>query len=81
LEVGKLMRDSPMSSVDKAVWWIEYILRHEANHLQPRQSNDSWIQKRLLDVWFVIIIFSLLIVYTLRLLVSLVKPHRKSKTD
>ncbi|KAJ2944806.1 hypothetical protein O0L34_g1697 [Tuta absoluta] len=40
-----LMRDEPMSGLQRAVWWTEYVLRHGgAHHLRAPAANTSWGQ-------------------------------------
>ena len=35
-----------------AVWWTEYILRRGGvDYLKPRGIYQTWYQRRLLDVW------------------------------
>jgi hypothetical protein len=51
LEVSRILKDRPMSAMDTAVWWTEYVLRHETTHLKPLTLGQSWIERRLLDVY------------------------------
>lgn len=60
--VAQRAKDQPLASVDTAAWWVEYVLRHDTTHLKSPAMKDSWWQKRLLDVWF--------IVYTILLITS-----------
>ncbi|KAI5632933.1 UDP-glucoronosyl and UDP-glucosyl transferase domain-containing protein [Phthorimaea operculella] len=40
-----LMRDEPMTGLERAVWWTEYVLRHRgARHLRAPAANMSWAQ-------------------------------------
>ncbi|KAI5632457.1 UDP-glucoronosyl and UDP-glucosyl transferase domain-containing protein [Phthorimaea operculella] len=40
-----LMRDEPMTGLERAVWWTEYVLRHRgARHLRAPAANISWTQ-------------------------------------
>jgi glucuronosyltransferase len=62
LEVSRILKDRPMSAIDTAVWWTEYVLRHDTTHLKPLNLGQSWIERRLLDVFafllLIICIFS-----------------------
>merc|ERR1711892_496805 len=47
-------RDTPL---DRAVWWVEYIIRHEgAQFLKPHSVDLAWYQYHLLDVIALILI-------------------------
>ncbi|CAG7831702.1 unnamed protein product [Allacma fusca] len=42
IEASRRFTDRPMSPVDTAVWWTEYVLRHDTSHLKsPGVSNRS----------------------------------------
>lgn len=41
-----------MGPVDTAVWWTEYVLRHEDTaHLRPAGNDQYWFVRRQIDVW------------------------------
>ncbi|CAH0759694.1 unnamed protein product [Diatraea saccharalis] len=43
IRLRTLMRDQPQSPLDRAVWWIEYVIRHGgAKHLRSPAANISW---------------------------------------
>jgi glucuronosyltransferase len=47
-----IMKDRPMSALDTALWWIEYVLRNpDTSSLKPLALNQAWYERRLLDVW------------------------------
>lgn len=49
-----------MSTIDKAVYWVEYVIRHRgAHHLRAAAVDLKWYQYYLLDV-FVFFIFVIL---------------------
>ncbi|CAG7724100.1 unnamed protein product, partial [Allacma fusca] len=50
-EVSRRFKDRPMSSVDTAVWWTEYVLRHDTGHLKSPGVQQYWWQRALLDFW------------------------------
>ncbi|CAL8137626.1 unnamed protein product [Orchesella dallaii] len=72
-KVARLFTDRPISPLDTAVWWIEFLLRNpdSAELLRPLSARQSWWVRRQLDVWafvfivaIVIISIPLLIVYS-----------------
>lgn len=64
-----LWTDHPMKSIDRAMWWIEYVLRHNGTrHLRSPTADVSWAAYLLLDVILVIvsvITISILLIYKL----------------
>jgi hypothetical protein len=45
------MRDTELKPVDRAMFWIEYVLRHKgAPHLKSSASELTWYEYRNLDV-------------------------------
>lgn len=52
-QVSNLMRDQIESPLDRAIYWIEYVIRHRgAPHLRSSSRELSIYQKGLLDVIF-----------------------------
>lgn len=77
--------DQPMNSLDRAMWWIEYVIRHKGtSHLRTPYSDISWIEYLLLDVVLVITLVSLTAIYFLILITkcicNLMFFRRKYKT-
>ncbi|CAH0545932.1 unnamed protein product [Brassicogethes aeneus] len=65
-ELSKLIKDQPMTGVDKAVWWMEYVIRHKgALHLRGKTRKLPMYQYYLLDVLFFIAVFLLVILFGL----------------
>jgi len=47
-----LFKDRQTSPLDTAIWWVEYVLRHrDTSHLRSKGMDQTWYQRRLLDVW------------------------------
>ncbi|XP_065205535.1 UDP-glycosyltransferase UGT5-like [Planococcus citri] len=65
--LSDVFRDRPMSPLDTAIYWTEYVIRHNgAHHLRTAAVDLSWCQFLLLDVIvFLLAVFSsvLVIVY------------------
>ncbi|CAL8093309.1 unnamed protein product [Orchesella dallaii] len=55
--LSTIFRDRPMKPADTALYWTEYVLRHKGNldHFRSPSYNLTWYQRRLLDVWALII--------------------------
>ncbi|XP_069681772.1 UDP-glycosyltransferase UGT5-like isoform X2 [Periplaneta americana] len=84
--MSALYVDRPMSAMDTAIFWTEYVMRHKgAPHIHSPALDLYWYQYLLLDVIFVLLLFSvvfLLIVYiVLKMLVKMINRFRKFKTD
>jgi len=53
---SKIFKDSHMTPMDRAVYWVEYVLRHDgASHLISSNGVLNYNQYFLVDVCFVII--------------------------
>ena len=50
-KISALSKDEPESSLNRAVWWAEYVIRHNgARHLRSAALDLAWYQYLLLDV-------------------------------
>jgi len=68
--LSKLFKDRESRPVERAVYWMEYILRHNgAVHLQPISKNLNFIQLYLIDV-IALSIFSVLVMVTILYYIS-----------
>ncbi|XP_065332904.1 uncharacterized protein LOC135934835 [Cloeon dipterum] len=51
-DLKKRVRDQPESPLDRAVFWTEYVLRHNgAQHLRTAATDMTWWQVHLIDVY------------------------------
>ncbi|XP_004648277.1 UDP-glucuronosyltransferase 2B17-like [Octodon degus] len=51
MKLSTIHHDQPMKPLDRAVFWIEYVMRHKgAKHLRPLAHNLTWYQYHSLDV-------------------------------
>ncbi|KAM4854657.1 UDP-glucuronosyltransferase 2B10 isoform 1-T1 [Thomomys bottae] len=49
--LSAIHHDQPMKPLDRAVFWIEFVMRHKgAKHLRPLAHNLTWYQYHSLDV-------------------------------
>ncbi|XP_072379437.1 UDP-glucosyltransferase 2-like [Diabrotica undecimpunctata] len=82
----QMWTDQPMNSLDRAMWWIEYVIRYQGTtHLRSPIADISWIEYLLLDVMCVVLIVTLTFLYILKLLTKFLvklctKTSRKQKS-
>ncbi|XP_050315886.1 UDP-glycosyltransferase UGT5-like isoform X1 [Anthonomus grandis grandis] len=58
-----LMKDQPQDGLDKAIWWIEYIIRHKgAKHLRSMAADLPWYQYLMLDIYACLVGIALLVI-------------------
>ncbi|KAK5639930.1 hypothetical protein RI129_010741 [Pyrocoelia pectoralis] len=81
-ELAKLVLDQPMTGLERAVWWTEYVIRHKgAPHLKSPLKDFPWYQYLLLDVMAVlittVIVLVCVIYLTIRSLWRCLKPKPK----
>nr|XP_044986124.1 UDP-glucuronosyltransferase 2B15-like [Jaculus jaculus] len=51
MRLSTIHHDQPMKPLDRAVFWIEFVMRHKgAKHLRPLAHNLTWFQYYSLDV-------------------------------
>ena len=60
---SELVRSQQVRPIDKAVFWVEHVLKHGAEHLRPSSTYLSWYQLLLLDV--IAVVMTLLLAGTL----------------
>ncbi|XP_057652183.1 UDP-glycosyltransferase UGT5-like isoform X1 [Diorhabda carinulata] len=94
IKIANLLLDQPMGGVEKAVWWIEYVIRHKgAKHLRNPALDVPFYQYYSLDVIAALLLITyilfklVLIVATImlqigRTLLSVIKiKNQKKKTN
>jgi hypothetical protein len=59
-KTSALFKDRPRPPIEEALWWIKYALRHDTSALKPLAIQQTWFQRRLLDVWLGILLTILL---------------------
>ncbi|XP_047539339.1 UDP-glucosyltransferase 2-like [Vanessa atalanta] len=76
MRLKALMRSHPIKPVDKAVWWVEHVLKYGAGHLQSPAAHMSWFDyyeiKLVLITIAIIISILALLSYILKLVISFV---------
>ncbi|KAG5673617.1 hypothetical protein PVAND_003646 [Polypedilum vanderplanki] len=64
VKVSKMFNDRPMTPQEAVVYWTEYAVRHQgAPHLIAQATKMNFISLNLIDVYFVLSIGFLLILY------------------
>ncbi|XP_048381756.1 UDP-glucuronosyltransferase 2A2-like isoform X3 [Stegostoma tigrinum] len=67
LKLSQIQRDQPMSPLERAVFWIEFVMRHGgAQHLRPEAHSLSWYQYHCLDVIAFLFICLVIILFVLK---------------
>ena len=62
--LAKLVEDVPMTSREKAVWWIEYVIRNRgAKHFHYEQKDIPFYQYHYYDVIAFIVAVIVLIIF------------------
>ncbi|XP_053609831.1 UDP-glycosyltransferase UGT5-like [Plodia interpunctella] len=63
-EVSARFKDRPMSALDTAMFWIEYVIRNKgAPYMKNSALKIDWIASNMLDVYASIVIVLLIVVY------------------
>lgn len=75
-ELSRLFHDRPKSALEEAIYWTEYVIRHNgAHHLRSAAMDLTWYQYLLLDVIAAVlvgeVIVLLIAVFTIRAVVKL----------
>ncbi|XP_070314424.1 UDP-glucuronosyltransferase 2B18-like isoform X2 [Odocoileus virginianus] len=51
MRLSAIQHDQPMKPLDRAIFWIEFVMRHRgAQHLRPAAHDLTWFQYHSLDV-------------------------------
>ncbi|XP_068089212.1 UDP-glucuronosyltransferase 2A1-like isoform X1 [Hyperolius riggenbachi] len=64
MRISRIHHDQPVKPLDRAVFWIEFVMRHKgAKHLRPASHDLTWYQYHCLDVIGFLTICLFIIVY------------------
>lgn len=82
-KVKAILEDQPLRGVQKAVWWIEYVLRHNGTeHLRYPGADMPLYKYLMLDVILFSFIVILIIIYSVAIIIKQITNNcRKLKTD
>ncbi|XP_068086153.1 UDP-glycosyltransferase UGT5 [Anabrus simplex] len=82
--LSKLFRDQPETPMERAVYWVEYVIRHKgAPHLHSAALDLYWFQYFLLDVILVIlgvvVLSAVLIYFSIKTVLKMLTKTSKKK--
>lgn len=83
---SRIFRDRPMSAMETAIFWVEYIIRNGPSSLKSPAIDLHWWQVELLDVYAFLIISFIIISYIFlflitRIILLLFKLPKHAKKD
>ncbi|OAD58667.1 UDP-glucuronosyltransferase 1-6 [Eufriesea mexicana] len=73
--MSRLFRDRPMSAVDTAIYWIEYVVRNGPDSLRSSATELPWWKITLIDVFAFLAVCFALLIYSLWLLLKLLSRN------
>jgi len=83
--MSSIFHDRPMSALNTAVYWVEYVIRNKgAHHLRSAAVDLTWYQYYLLDViafLIIILMFFICTFYFITKRIMRFKMFTKQKTD
>ncbi|XP_026679300.1 UDP-glucuronosyltransferase 2B18 [Diaphorina citri] len=81
--ISAIMKSSPVSSLEKAVYWTEYVIRHEGAHfLKPASTRLSLVQFLCLDILLVVIsVMAAMLFVLFKCGQVLLRAKKKDKTE
>lgn len=82
-EISRRFLDRPVSALDTAMFWIEYVIRHKgAEFIKNPAARLSWIEYNMLDVYaFVLAIAAAAVLAIVKVAMGLQKVFTLSKID
>ncbi|XP_072400618.1 UDP-glycosyltransferase UGT5-like isoform X5 [Diabrotica undecimpunctata] len=74
-----ILLDQPMKGVEKAVWWIEYVIRHKgAKHLRSPAADMSFFEYFMVDVVLFLLTCIVVILYSVYKLLTVLRAMLRS---
>ncbi len=72
-ELSAMLRDQIDNPLDRAVWWIEHLIRHPkfSEHMRSKVHDLAWYQYLLLDVAAVLIAIGVAVTFVVYKVVAL----------
>ncbi|CAK1547646.1 unnamed protein product [Leptosia nina] len=78
LRLRSLMRTGPITPLENGVWWIEHLIEHGGDHLQPPAAHMSWAEYYELKLLAILSFIFLTIVTILGLILATILKYVKS---
>ncbi|XP_018319519.1 UDP-glucuronosyltransferase 2B17 [Agrilus planipennis] len=67
IKISKVIKERPIKPLDKALWWIEYVLRHRgAPYFRSEAIDLNWIQYLALDILLFLLICFIMAIMLLK---------------
>lgn len=81
-----IMRDQPIPPLENAIFWVEYVMRHNgAPHFRSAALDLTWYQYLMVDVIAFVVVVALVsfvgVYYILRAIFRKVFSNKKRKKD
>ena len=65
-KASEVFRDQPMNARERGAFWVEHVIRHGGRHLRPPSMDLPLYQFLMLDVFFVIGVGVVAVLFLLR---------------
>ncbi|XP_041979328.1 UDP-glycosyltransferase UGT5-like [Aricia agestis] len=81
-ELSRRFKDRPMSPIDTAIWWLEYVIRNQgAGYMKNPGRELSWIALYMIDVYVVLAVSMVGIVVAITKVVKLMRSPKSVKKN
>lgn len=85
-ECSRVFRDRPESAMDRAIYWIEYVIRFQgAAHLRSAGRDMTWYSYLLLDVVAGVVLAGLVVIcvcwFVVNRIIRILRQYQKSTMD
>ncbi|ODM99599.1 UDP-glucuronosyltransferase 1-3 [Orchesella cincta] len=76
IELSKMFKDRPMDPLENAFYWVEYVLHYDTSLLKPLGVDQTWYQRRLLDVYAFVLVVLVIVLTVLISITVATLSHR-----
>lgn len=80
--ISRRLIDQPLSSLDKAIYWIEYVIKYGNDVLRSPAVNMPWYQLYLVDVIAFLLLCALsiiaVVIFVVRAILKVTTNHGKT---